>query len=241
LQGSVTAAGTQLANSAQIELTTGEDPFFIDVNPHDPRQPTWLSFDLRMFKVTANSIKFGVSMPANEAGAPGFIAQVIANPNANKGIVGADSFDGLAQDETGSALEFNPTDNNGHKVFNFAVARVRIAGKTAGPTPSPVRVFFRLFQAQSTNSAFNPSTTYRFATDGTAHGREIPLLGIQNDQHGNPEYVSSTSDKLAQRNIAWIDGPNPGSQASRRMQAWQTWSRIQLIDLGACIATHVAL
>ena len=326
LQGSVTAAGTQLANNAQIELTTGEDPFFIDVNPRDPRQPTWLSFDLRLFKVTASSVKFGVPMPGNETGAPDFIAQVIANLNANKGIVGVDSFDGLTQDESGSALEFNPTDNRGHKIFNFAVARVRILGKTAGPTPSPVRVFFRLFQAQSTNSAFNTATTYRFATDGTPHGRKIPLLGIQNDQHGHPEYVtipcfatarnnltgpadmrnqtdppnaqtitivpgtevdhyfgcwldinqpqqkflplappagnadgpwtsqwanhtvhsiqdaliaaphqcliaeiryddapvipnatSATSDKLAQRNIAWIDGPNPGSQESRRM------------------------
>jgi hypothetical protein len=326
LQGSVTAAGAQLANSAQIELTTGEDPFFIDVNPHDPTQPTWLSFDLRLFKVPANSVKFGVPMPGNPAGAPGFITQVIANLNANKGVVGADSFDGLTQDESGSALEFNPTDNHGHKVFNFALARVRILGKTAGATPSPVRVFFRLFQAQSTNSAFNTATTYRFATDGTPHGRKIPLLGIQNDQHGHPEYVtipcfatarnnltgpadmrnqadppnaqiitivpgvevdhyfgcwldinqpqqkflplsapagnvdgpwtsqwanhivhsiqdaiiaaphqcliaeiryddapvipnatSATSDKLAQRNIAWIDGPNPGSQESRRM------------------------
>ena len=32
-----------------------------------------------------------------------------------------------------------------------------------------------------------------------------------------PNATSSTSDKLAQRNIAWIDGPNPGSRASRRM------------------------
>jgi len=325
LTGSVTAAGVP-SNSAQIELTTGEDPFFIDVNPSDPTQPTWLSFDLRLFKVSANSIRFGVAMSNNEADAPGFIAQVIANLNANNGTVGADSFNGLTQDEAGSALEFNPTDNSGHKVFNFAVARVRILGKTAGPTPSPVRVFFRLFQAQSTNSAFNPNTTYRFATDGTPHGRKIPLLGVQNDHLGHPEYVtipcfatarinltapadmhnqgdppnaqtisivpgvevdsyfgcwldinqpqqkflplsppagnfdgpwtsqhanhtlhsirdailaaphqcliaeiryddapvipnatSATSDKLAQRNIAWIDGPNPGVLASRRM------------------------
>jgi hypothetical protein len=192
-----------------------------------------------------------------------------------------------------------------------------------------VRVFFRLFQAQNTVSDFNINTTYRFATDGTTHGRKIPLLGVQNDAHGNPEYVtipcfaskrvnltgpvdmhsqpdlpnaypititpgvevdsyfgcwldinqpqqkflpsappaanlggldgpwtsqwannsllsireaiiaaphqcliaeiryddapivpnatSATSDKLAQRNIAWIDGPNPGTVESRRM------------------------
>jgi hypothetical protein len=326
LKASITVAGTPVTNSAQIELVTGEDPFFVDVNPVDPTQPTWLSFDLRLFKVTENSLKFGVPVPSNEASAPGFIAQVITNLNANKGVVGPDSFDGLSQDESGSALEFNPTDNNGHKVFNFALARVRLLGKTAGPTPFPVRVFFRLFQAQNTVSDFNTTVTYRFATDGTAHGRMVPRLGVQNDTHGNPEYVtipcfastrvnlngpasmddqhddpnaypititpgvevdsyfgcwidinqpqqkflplspptnnfdgpwtvqwasldvhsiqeaviaaphqcliaeiryddaptvpnatSATSDKLAQRNIAWIDGPNPGVIASRRM------------------------
>ncbi len=41
------------SNQAQIELTTGEDPRFEDVNPADPTQyPSWLSFDLRLFTVT---------------------------------------------------------------------------------------------------------------------------------------------------------------------------------------------
>ena len=165
---------------------------------------------------------------------PMIIAQVIANLNANKGVVGADSFDGLTQDETGSALEFNPTDNRGHKVSNFAVARVRIADKTPGPTPSPVRVFFRLFQAQSTNSAFNPGTTYKFATDGTPHGRKIPLLGIQNDQHGNPEYVTIPCFATARNNLtgpadmrAQHDPPNaqtitivPGTEVDHYFGCW---------------------
>jgi hypothetical protein len=320
LQASLT--GTTLSNSAQIELVTGADPFFVDVNPSDPTQPSWLSFDVRLFKVTGNSLKFGAHMSTNPTDAPGFIAQVITNLNDNDGVVGMDSFEGLTQDEDGSALEFNPSDNNGHPVFNFALARVRLMGKTTGPTPSPVRVFFRLFQAQNTVSNFDTNTTYRFATDGTPHGRKIPLLGVQNDSHGNPEYVtipcfatkrvnltvptdmntqsdppnaypitiktagvevdsyfgcwvdinqpqqkflpsippagnfdgpfagtlhsireaivaaphqcliaeiryddapvipnatSATSDKLAQRNIAWIDGPNPGLAESRRM------------------------
>jgi hypothetical protein len=316
-------AGTSLSSSAQIELVTGADPFFVNVNPSDPTQPSWLSFDVRLFKVTGNSLKFGVHMSTNPADAPGFVSQVITNLNANHGVVGTDSFDGLAQDEDGSALEFNPTDNNGHTVFNFALARVRLLGKTTGATPYPVRAFFRLFQAQNTVSNFDTTTTYRFATDGTPHGRKIPLLGVQNDAYGNPEYVtipcfatprvnvaaaasmanqtdppnaypitivtpgvevdsyfgcwvdinqptqqflpsappsgnwdgpwtsgglqsiqsaivaaphtciiaeiryddapvipnatSATSDKLAQRNIAWIDGPNPGLAESRRM------------------------
>lgn len=322
------ASLTGLSNSAQIELTTGADPYFLDINPDDPTAyPSWLSFDLRLFKVTANSLKFGAHMSANPDDAPGFIAQVITNLNAGHGIVGSDSFAALTQDEEASAIEFNPTDDHGHNVFNFALARVRLRGPV-GTTPFPVRVFFRLFQAQNTVSSFDESTTYRVGGDGTPHGRKIPLLGIQADQHGNPEYVtipcfatrrnnltgpadmnlqddppnaypiditsagtevdtffgcwldvnqpqqkflplspptgesadgpwtnewaandlhsiqeaivaaphqcliaeirydaapvvphadSSTSDKLAQRNIAWLDGPNPGTIESRRV------------------------
>src|SRR5262249_28350650 len=205
---------------------------------------------------------------------------------------------------------------------NFAVARVRLKGNTPGAQAVKVRVFFRLFNAATTHSEFNPNTTYRFHSDGVLNGVKVPLLGVQNDQDGQPEYVtipcfavprinlaspadmntqpedapnaytidvvpgsevdsffgcwldinqpqqkflaqtpvtgnfdgpfsgslvslneaitraphqclvaeirfddtpiplganSATSDKIAQRNIAWIDGPNPGVFESRRM------------------------
>jgi hypothetical protein len=318
--------GTPLANSTQIELTTGADPFFVDVNPSDPTQPTWLSFDLRLFSVTEGTSRFGApAMSSDPADAPGFIASAITNLNANNGNVGGDSFDNLSQDEDQSALEWNPTDNAGNAVFNFALARVRLVGKTTGPTPTPVRVFFRLFQAQGTTSQFDTSTTYRTWADPSPFEHKIALLGVQNDEYvtvpcfasarknlnaavsmdsqddppnaypinivtagvevdsffgcwidnNQPQQkflpaspppaaqggldgpwtsqlaagtlqslhsaitvsphhcliaeinydatpvpataTTATSDKLAQRNIAWIDGPNPGQVGSRRM------------------------
>jgi hypothetical protein len=336
---SATMPGIASGASTQIELVTGENPYFLNVNPKDPTQPTWLSFDLRLFKVTlapnAPPTMFGAQLPASAADAPGFITQAIANLNAGHGTTAdGDSFETTLQtDEEVSALEFNSTNSSNQLVFNFALARVRLVGKTTGATPYPVRVFFRLFQAQNTVSNFDTMTTYRFATDGTPHGRMVPRLGVQNDANGNPEYVtipcfasprinltgpakmddqsdppnaypitivtsgvevdsyfgcwidsnqeqpflpptpptgnyegpwtsewtmqmqnpngnalqsirdaithaphqcliaeiryddapvvpnatSATSDKLAQRNIAWIDGPNPGVDASRRM------------------------
>ncbi len=319
VNAALSAGGASLDASGQIELTTGEDPRFVDVDPQHPTDfPTWLSFDLRFFKAVVppggTQTLFGAQMTSNPADAPGFIAQVLRNLT-NSG------FDDLAQSEDATKLEFLPTDNDGNFVFNFAVARVRILAKSAA-TARSVRVFFRLFQAQNTVSNFNPGTTYRSFSDGSPYGHRIPLLGVQNDQHGNPEYVtipcfasprvnlagpasmttqfdspnardlatspggeadyffgcwldtnqpgqrflpasppsgnldgpwtglpllsvqeailaaphqcliaeirfddtpipvgatSSTSDKLAQRNIAWIDGPNPGIAASRRM------------------------
>ncbi len=315
-----------LTASAALELVKGENPFYANVDPTDPAQPVWLSFDLRFFKLAVgaggSASRFGATMTSDPADAPGFIAAAIQSLTAANGDVDGDTFAGLARDEGTSALEFLRQDSGGNDVFNFAVARVRLVGQTAGAQAASVRVFFRLFQAQTTSSSFAEGTTYRLASDGLLNGHKIPLLGIQTDSGGTPEYVtipcfasprvnlsapagmdtqtdppnvqtlsvhpgvevdayfgcwldinqpqqaflplappagnpdgpwtgmtllsinqaitraphqcliaeiryddtpipaganSGTSDKLAQRNIAWIDGPNPGALDSRRM------------------------
>jgi hypothetical protein len=199
LQASLTVGQVTVTGSADITLTAGEDPRFEDIDPSNPQgYPSWLSFDLRFFKMAVptsgaaqTASRFGATMTSNPADAPGFIAAVIANLTAGKGIVGSDSFDpGLTQNEDASALEFLPQDSSGSRVFNFAVARVRLKGNTPGAVAKKVRVFFRLFQAQSTVSDFNVSTTYRFSSDGQLNGVTVPLLGVQNDSHGNPDYVT---------------------------------------------------
>jgi hypothetical protein len=326
LTATFTVGSVTRTDSAPLELVKGENPFLTNVNPADPSQPVWLSFDLRFFKVVVPSggsaSRFGATMSSDPADAPGFIASAIGNLTANGGVVAGDAFADLSQGEATSALEFLRQDSTGDYVFNFAVARVRLLGKTAGAQAQSVRVFFRLFQAQTTASTFNESTTYRFASDGVLNGHKISLLGIQNDAGGTPEYVTvpcfasprvnlsspagmdtqtdppnvqtivvnpgievdtyfgcwldlnqpqqnlfpqtppagnfdgpwsgislqslnqvitrsphqcliteiryddapipaganaGTSDKLAQRNIAWIDGPNPGASDSRQM------------------------
>jgi len=96
-----------------------------------------------------------------------------------------DTFDNaLAQDEGSSALEFLPTNTAGQEVFNFAVARVRL---TSGITTTvgPVRVFFRLLNAASTNSTFTEvgtgEGTYRWGSNGTV-GHKIALLGVDRSE-----------------------------------------------------------
>ena len=321
LTATFTVGQVTVSNSAALELVKGENPYFVDVNPSDPNQPVWLSFDLRFFKVAVSgggmAQRFGATMTSNAADAPGFISNAIQNLTTNGGNVGGDTFDNVSQDEDASALEFLQRDSNGNFVFNFAVARVRLVGKTAGAQATNVRVFFRLFQAQTTASNFDPSTTYRLASDGVLNGHKIPLLGIQSNEYvtipcfasprvnlnasadmstqtdlpnvqtitvnpgvevdtyfgcwldvnqpqqaflpatpptSNPDGPwsgitlgsinqavtrgphqcliaeiryddapiplganSGNTDKLAQRNIAWIDGPNPGAVDSRRM------------------------
>jgi hypothetical protein len=326
LTATITVGQVTRSASAALELVKGENPFLTNVNPSDPSQPVWLSFDLRFFKVAVASggsaSRFGATMTSNPADSPSFIAGAIQNLTTGAGAAGGETFAGLAQDEEASALEFLRQDNSGRFVFNFAVARVRLIGATPGAQASNVRVFFRLFQAQTTNTTFDEASTYRFASDGVLNGHKVPLLGVQNDGSGALEYVTipcfasprinlnapaamdgqfdppnaqtidvnpgaevdtffgcwldinqpqqtflpltppagntdgpwsgltlgsinqvitraphqclvaeiryddtpiptganaGTSDKLAQRNIAWVDGPNPGVAASRQM------------------------
>ena len=192
--------------TAQIDLGTFEDPFFVDVNPKDQSQPSWLSFDLRFFKMTVpagqTSSRFGATMTDNPNDAPSFIATVVNNLTQGGGTANGDTFDpGLSQDEDASALEFQQQDDSGNYVFNFAVARVRLLGKTPGAQAQKVRVFFRLFQAQTTNSDFDTSTTYRFQSDALQYGVTVPLLGVQSDQNGNPEYVTIPCFATARNNV----------------------------------------
>jgi hypothetical protein len=162
--------------SAQLELIKQPNPFILHGDP------AWLSVDLRTFVVRAGDSKFGVSMGADASAAPGFIRQVMTALTAGQGSAGGQTFEhDLSTGEEASALPVLPTDGSGNKVFGFAVARVRYIG-TIGA--SNVRVFFRLFQAQTTSTTFDPSTTYR-RTSTNPSGQPISLPGIL-----GPEYVT---------------------------------------------------
>jgi len=216
-----------LTTSAPIDLTKGEDPFFYDYNPANPTEyPSWLSFDLRFFSVTPNQSHqwFSVANPADASQAVGYIQKVLHNLNTPGAITNGDTFDSLTQDEDLSAVEYLPTNSSGDPVFSFAVARLRIkaASKT---TISPVRVFFRLFQAASTVSNFievgTGEGTYRWGTDGTT-GHKIPLLGVQTDQNGNLEYVTIPCFAKERVNLTTPTNMNQQTDPSNAVQITTT-------------------
>ena len=72
----------------------------------------------------------------------------------------------LSPDEEGSALYLYPADDSNTPVFNFALARVRYVGLIGA---NNVRVFFRLFQAQTTSGVYDYPRARR-----TAARRTIP-------------------------------------------------------------------
>jgi murein tripeptide amidase MpaA len=164
------------SSQAVFTLTTQPNPYEID-------GPTsWLSVDLQVFNILD-----GGSLPSTpgivlNAGPIDFIHRLLANTGEgynNPALARAPNhpFDiDLVANENSSAVELS------EKIFftnvyNFAVARVRYRALS---TPAAnVRVFFRMFQASTTSTDYQPTTTY--ATGGTG-GSKIPLLGVVNGE-----------------------------------------------------------
>jgi hypothetical protein len=191
----VTTTQVTVQCKANIELAKGEDPRMEDLNPTSPLSyPSWLSYDLRIFSVTAGQAHhmFSVPSPNHAKHAVTYIRQVLDNLQHPSQITNGDTFDNaLTQNEDNSAIPFLPPSEGDPAQFAFAVARVRIkSGVTE--TIGPVRVFFRLFAAASTVTSFaevgTAEGTYRWGSDGTA-GHKIPLLGVETSA-GSLEYVT---------------------------------------------------
>jgi len=167
-------AAASVSASAQLELIKQPNPFILHGDP------AWLSIDLRVFVTRAGETKFGRTMGPDASSAPGFIQQIMADLTAGNGSAGGEAFDSLPTDES-SQLFVYPTDNTGARVFNFAIAKVHYIGLIGA---TDVRVFFRLFQAQTTSGVFDypPGARYRRAPSNP-HGQPIPLPGIQGNEY----------------------------------------------------------
>jgi hypothetical protein len=160
--------------SGQIELIKQPDPYLLHGDP------AWLSVDLRVFVARPNDSKAGVVLGAD----PNHFIQHVAKALTNS-PTGSQTFDDpsvFPSDEQGSALYLTPKDENQVPVFNFGLARVRYNGLIGATT---VRVFFRLFAAQSTTGIYDypPGEQYRRATNH--QGQPISLAGVI-----GPDYVT---------------------------------------------------
>ena len=151
-----------LTAQANIELAKGEDPYLVNLNPTSPQAfPVLAQFRPQAVQGYRQSGASDVQRRQSDdrgpvvrqrpdrlySGRPQSPEQsqpdhqwrhVRQRAGAGRGFVGA---------------RVSAYDNAGQPVFNFAVARVRL---TSGITTTvgPVRVFFRLLNAASTNSTF---------------------------------------------------------------------------------------
>jgi hypothetical protein len=178
----VNVAIAGVSDAAQIELVKQPNPFILHGDPG------WLSVDMRVFVVRPGDTWFGVTFPENgdATAAPPFIKSVISALTAGQGAAGGQSFGDpnvLSPEEDKSKLYISTYDNNDTPVYNFALAKVHYIGLSGA---TGVRVFFRLFQTQTTYVPFDypPGGRYRRALNNP-HGQPIPLAGIE-----GPEYVT---------------------------------------------------
>ena len=120
-------------------------------------QTWWLSNDIRLIQVAEGDPAFGVVMGNNPVA---FLQQVTAALEAGQGTAGGQTFD-VNTTEDNEVLTVAPqTMRGGHlvNVYNFALARVHY--QALSQPANDVRVFFRLFAANSTATDFHADTTY---------------------------------------------------------------------------------
>jgi kumamolisin len=193
IDATLAVAAAPTPASAQIEFIKEADPFF---SSESNGGLWWLSDDLRVFYATQGDTRLGMGakpLGTTAAEARSFIIDIINNLNAGQGVTSdGQTFEGLPTTEQGSALSLFPTDfNTGKAIFNFAIARVRLTGTAAAEAATKVRVFFRTWQAQSTDITYSTPAAgagaspaigpFRQYSDGNTDGRKVPLLGISND------------------------------------------------------------
>ncbi len=200
--------------STRFELLAGADPFFSNIDLKQDNK-AYLSQDFRVFTATPaqnpTPIPGGPQLTDSVKGAYQYIQDLIkylnsttsfANPN------GTDPFTSVFPDQYGanqtdssvtpltldlSGFPVIKLDNN----YNFAVARVRLEGSSGSAgKASNVRVFFRLFSAQSNDTDYDINSTYKSNLDAGgfpgapqvgAGNTTIPMFATDN-LPGNTDY-----------------------------------------------------
>jgi hypothetical protein len=167
-------SGNRTSSSAMIRFLKSANPYMVDGSP------PWLSIDTRVFHMFQDENFQGETLAVNSPGL--FIRNVLQNLN-NVSIPQAtrDSwFDSLPVDADQSVLEYstsitNRATNVARKVYNFALAKVRLRGTNGAAN---IRAFFRLFRYSATNLIFDADQGYRVFSAGGSPDVKVPLLGF---------------------------------------------------------------
>lgn len=147
------AVANPLTDSAQITLVKSANPFMLDLDGGNATP--WLSTDVRVFPLVAGAPGSPLPNNASRQDALNHLQSLLGGMNVAQ-------FEALATGQSASALSplATTTGSPMRKVYNFAIARVRLP--SAGAAASNVRVFFRIFTSQTT-----AALTYNESPAGT--------------------------------------------------------------------------
>ncbi len=213
-----------------FELVAGADPYFTNVDTNDSNAVFYLSQDLRVFTATPHNNSSPVSgAPAfgtdSATGAYAYIQNVLTflnNPVNNFTDGSQDPFtNGTIPDQSldsDSNLTLVTIDNSvsppaTYNNYNFAIARVRFTG-SHGSSANPVKVFFRLFITQTSDTDFQPATTYKSDPDNTQSPPTplLPKLGTDNGGTLVTIPFFATGDYLSASANSEYTGASPNDQ-----------------------------
>jgi hypothetical protein len=196
LTAMITISGQILAADSVFELGPGADPGFANFNSAGSNV-FYLSEDLRVFTVTPginNAPIAGVPLlPADntkyDSGAAyNYIQALLAVLNANSSdATGADVFasfpdqsSALIGDSSVTPNSVDPAHPTGTRFsnYNFAVARVRLNSTPSSSSVKNVRVFFRMFATETSDTDYLTDWTYPSNFSGGFP--RSPLIGTGN-------------------------------------------------------------
>jgi hypothetical protein len=180
-----TGVAAALTDDAWLQLVHSANPYMLDLE--DNNTATWLSSDVKTFHVVEGQTFHGVNLPlgADRNAALAFI-------NSLASTMTSATFTSLPPAQADSVLSSLPTTTAMPplKVYNFALARVRLS--TSGADANPVRVFFRIFTTQTT-----AALTYNLDMGG------MPVDGYLRTAGASPIALPGTQDGGA----AWLSFP----------------------------------
>jgi hypothetical protein len=187
LTASITVGGTALSAEALFELVSGADPYFTNLDPLNSQSVFYLSQDVRVFSAANGDTPLAGGPTMTSSDPYTFIQSLLGfmNSTASFTTPGPDPLNALPGQtgyETGDS-SVTPLNAANEQNFNFALARVRLRDAALAQAPN-VRVFFRLWVAQSFDTDFQPTTTYK------------SMLGTTGPDAGNPVFPLASGTGL---------------------------------------------
>jgi hypothetical protein len=192
--------GSRLSADTVFELEAGADPYFFNYNVNGAGidgqgfNSFYLSPDLRVFTVTPGinatpiaGVTLNVPDPNSyySQQAYTYIASLLSTLNSQYHDPTKQDPFSLFPDQSNAASgdsSVTPTvpgpSGQTWVNYNFAVARVRLTGANGSSTGLPVKVFFRLFAAETSDTDYQPAGTYLSNFVGGLP--ESPLPGVDN-------------------------------------------------------------
>jgi len=148
------SSGAPLSASGILELASGADPYFLNVNS-SASNPACFSQDLGVFMLNSTAKKLAGTSTSLNTSTPDpntYITDLLTELNGNVST-GNTALNNIIPPDTDLNLYPYTGSGTGDPNYAFAIARVRLNGNT----PASVRVFFRLFITSTGDTDFSTS------------------------------------------------------------------------------------